>query len=441
MNAELTNIYFLTKEELTSLQEDIYILLEEFIKNDPLCIGKENFDDIFMNNIHTILSEQLQQLNINHNLQSIIEDTMKKFYSHFMPSRSYSTSFIRKKPNIPLIDKKIQFIKDIPQPAQRTDEWYEFRHKYLTASSAWKAFSTESAQNQLIYAKCCPLNLSRYSAVDITSPMHHGQKYEPVSIMYYEEKYNTEITDFGCIPHQECSFLAASPDGINTKQNNDRYGRMLEIKNIVNRKITGIPKFEYWIQMQLQMETCNLNECDFLETRFIEYKSKEDFENDNTFTKSHDNKMKGIIMYFEKDYAPIYEYCPLNYTEDEFKEWEAATLKKNADLLWIKNIYWKLDTISCVLVLRNKIWFNAAEKQLRNIWDTIQNEKGGDYTHRAPKKRKKYTAFNDIQTSKCLINIMDNDNDKDNDKDNDNDKLPTICQNKVIEINTEKLNG
>ena len=72
MNGELTNIYFLTKEELTSLQEDIYILLEEFIKNDPLCIGKENFDDIFMNNIHTILSEQLQELNTNHNLQNII---------------------------------------------------------------------------------------------------------------------------------------------------------------------------------------------------------------------------------------------------------------------------------------------------------------------------------------------------------------------------------
>ena len=29
---------------------------------------------------------------------------------------------------------------------------------------------------------------------------------------------------------------------------------MLEIKNPVSREITGIPKEEYWIQMQLQME-------------------------------------------------------------------------------------------------------------------------------------------------------------------------------------------
>ena len=49
---------------------------------------------------------------------------------------------------------------------------------------------------------------------------------------------------------------------------NERYGRLVEIKNIVNREITGIPKKEYWVQMQLQMEVTDLDECDFLETRF-----------------------------------------------------------------------------------------------------------------------------------------------------------------------------
>ena len=58
---------------------------------------------------------------------------------------------------------------------------------------------------------------------------------------------------------------------------NDRYGRMLEIKNIVNRDITGIPKKAYWVQMQLQMEVCDLEECDFLETRFKEYDNEQAF--------------------------------------------------------------------------------------------------------------------------------------------------------------------
>ena len=64
--------------------------------------------------------------------------------------------------------------------------------------------------------------------------------------------YKTCIGEFGCIQHPEYPFLGASPDGINILKDNPRFGRMLEIKNIVNRDITGIPKKEYWVQMQMQ---------------------------------------------------------------------------------------------------------------------------------------------------------------------------------------------
>ena len=114
--------------------------------------------------------------------------------------------------------------------------------------------------------------------------MHHGNKYEDVSIMLYESLYKTKVKDYGCIQHDIYEFLGASPDGIVVDSNSSRYGRMLEIKNPTTREITGIPKEDYWIQMQLQMETCNLNECDFLETGFKEYNSQEDFMEDGTFT-------------------------------------------------------------------------------------------------------------------------------------------------------------
>ena len=45
---------------------------------------------------------------------------------------------------------------------------------------------------------------------------------------------------------------------------NSQYGRMLKSKTL-SIGITGIPE-EYWIQMQIQMETCDLSCCDFLET-------------------------------------------------------------------------------------------------------------------------------------------------------------------------------
>ena len=90
--------------------------------------------------------------------------------------------------------------------------------------------------------------------VNTNTTLHWGQKYEPVSILLYETMYDTQIEDFGCIQHPLHTFLGASPDGINVDSSSERYGRMLEIKNIVNREINGIPKKEYWIQMQQQME-------------------------------------------------------------------------------------------------------------------------------------------------------------------------------------------
>ena len=47
---------------------------------------------------------------------------------------------------------------------------------------------------------------------------------------------------------------------------NNKYGYLLEIKNPVSRKLTGIPKLDYWVQMQQQMYVTKLPYCDFLET-------------------------------------------------------------------------------------------------------------------------------------------------------------------------------
>ena len=55
-----------------------------------------------------------------------------------------------------------------------------------------------------------------YVHVNINSPLHHGQKYEPISIMFYENMYKTRIKEFGCIQHsRSMPFIGASPDGIN----------------------------------------------------------------------------------------------------------------------------------------------------------------------------------------------------------------------------------
>ena len=51
--------------------------------------------------------------------------------------------------------------------------------------------------------------------------------------------------------------------------------------------------------MQLQMEVWDFDECDFLETVFKQYETKEEFLADGeTFTHTNKNKRKGIIIRF-----------------------------------------------------------------------------------------------------------------------------------------------
>jgi hypothetical protein len=51
--------------------------------------------------------------------------------------------------------------------------------------------------------------------------------------------------------------------------------------------------------------------------------------------------------------------------------------------------YWYLDTISCVLVQRNREWFNTVVPQFISIWETIEKERVTGYSHRAAVKKQK----------------------------------------------------
>lgn len=392
-------------EEHTELVDTACHLIYEHIINNVLSISCPKFYDNIYDEIIDLLLDQLSNThnyNIEDELHQILNEAFHIIFTTLVPRRSYKKTFIRKKIfNLTTIQNKILHIKSKPQPAQRTQEWYEFRNNTLTASSAWKAFGSQSIVNQLIYEKCKPMDISKYSRFNTSSPLHHGQKYEPVSVAYYEYTYNLKVDEFGCILHDIYPFIAASPDGIVVTPDNPRFGRMLEIKNIVNRKITGIPKEEYWIQMQLQMETCNLNECDFLETRFCEYETEEEFNNDGTFNKSADGKQKGVIIYYIVDGNPYYEYSPYNCSIEEFREWEHDMMIKHKDHTWNHNIYWKMDEVSCVLVLRNKLWFKEAVKVLENVWNIICYERINGYEHRAPAVRPKQKLV--TSTSNNLI--------------------------------------
>jgi putative phage-type endonuclease len=381
------------------LSDDISTLLHlfyDYIILNPTSISDPNFEENMLDDIFELLSNIDEEY-----IDDLLDISLPIFYDCLYTKRSEDNICFQKnnleKENI---KHKLERINNIVQPQQKSPEWYYIRQNLITASNAYKIFESVCQQNSLIYEKCKSKSIDEFSskqAVNINSSLHWGQKYEQISVLLYEDMYQTKIGEYGCIQHQTYSFIGASPDGINIDPSSNRFGRMLEIKNIVNREITGIPKKEYWIQMQFQMEVFDLQECDFLETRFIEYETELDFfrdTNDFIFLSKNGEK-KGIILFFSDETSgkPIYIYSPFFISLQEYDEWSEQiiekTLNDNPSFIWVKQIYWKLDEISCVLVKRNKKWFQDVLPMIENFWEIIQREKIEGYEHRAPKTRNK----------------------------------------------------
>ena len=428
-----------TEEYALELFETAFQLMEEFIHENPTVLSEPNFNEILLEEIKDFFYIQLEDHIlesefIEDDLNDLLEDAFNIFITTFHPDKSLENKNDEiqeiTEENVDIIETKIKGLREIPQPVQRTDEWYKFRWNLITASNAWKAFESQSAVNQLIYEKCQPLKTSeddlngdKIKMVNTNTPLHWGQKYEPLSVLLYEQKYGAKVEDFGCIQHPKYNFIGASPDGIVINKSSDRFGRMLEIKNVVSREINGIPKKEYWVQMQLQMEVCDLNECDFLETKFVEYPDRHSYEADTKIdekcitdiTISSDGKQKGIIIYFHTNVGKtFYAYKPLNITSSqEIIDWEEEMISlyqsEKYKYTFLKFIYWKLQVFSCILVLRKHDWFQNNIGQLEKVWKTIEEERVTGYEHRAPNKKpkKEYSSpfinTNNNESQGCLL--------------------------------------
>ena len=437
-------------DDQIDLMETCLQLIEDYMDDNTNAISDPDFCETLSDEIFEILDEQMQEMiaygytsgPMDDELLDTVEYAIEYYFEYMcIPRSSISEEAPTKTQEVLEITKEITtatqealeittpttttettqekmdkhiktrdqitYLESLPQPAQRTPEWYVYRHNLITASNAYKAFETQSSKNALIYEKCKPINMSSSGHVSISSPMHWGQKYEAISVMIYENKYNATIKDFGCIQHRTYPFIGASPDGINTDESSPHYGRMLEIKNPTTRVITGEPKKEYWVQCQLQMETCDLDECDFLETKFAEYETTREFEEDGSFVLSSKQEIKGIMLYFaDQEGVPKYVYKPLNMDKQEFAIWEQETIEMYEDkhnYTWIKNNYWKLVQLSCVLVKRNVQWFQANVKAMEDLWKIVLDERETGYEHRAPKPRTQKALVPDNK----ITNYMD----------------------------------
>ena len=261
--------------------------------------------------------------------------------------------------------KQLEVLKKLELPEQRTKEWYEMRKEKLTASSLASALDKchFTTRNELILSK---IEEKPYESNEITE---WGVKYEDIAIAFYEEMYHVKVLDFGLIPHPEFDAFGASPDGICDDTGNDEYvSRMVEIKCPPKRKFTKTVPPHYLMQVQGQLEVCDLDECDFFQVKIEEYEKYEEYTKDIFIDddkiidgRTYLNFPKGVtVSYRKKDEIKLtYFYPKLNMSNNEYLQWveeKKIEIKNNGDE-FVENKWWKISRYECTLVERDNDWW------------------------------------------------------------------------------------
>lgn len=390
----------------------------ENINNKSLFITSKNMYNIYKKKKSNLKFENVYSLIknlvvINYKLTENIIDT----------KCIRDCEFLFEKIKIPKEYKKLEEhfnkLKNLPQPEQRTKEWFDYRHNRITASDTASAIDLNPYETVegFILKKCDPT----HKFLD-NQNVYHGKKYEPIATSIYEYIFNNKVIEFGALPSEKHLFLGASPDGICSSSSLDYkfsplLGRMLEIKCVVQRniytsgKIVGhICPFYYYCQVQQQLECCDLNECDFWQCKITEYKNRVKYLSDECKDTSHTigkniNKesnpieinidyriKKGIILKFlPKKWEPEFKddsiewkskfIYPTNLLmdENEYDNWVVNTLtdwqNNYSDIsethYFEKIIYWKLETSHNITIKRDIQFFENILPILNDTWSKV----------------------------------------------------------------------
>jgi uncharacterized protein (UPF0147 family) len=258
--------------------------------------------------------------------------------------------------------------------------------------------------------------------------------------MIYENRMNVRVEEFGLVGHPTIDHLGASPDGIIGKYKLDgkhltKYvGRMLEIKCPLVRKIKmdgeikdNICPIYYWAQVQLQLQCCLLDECDFWQCELLEYNNREDFisdtDPDEPFRSLSTGNEKGCLIQLvpmdrandikEGKYLDViydtaaFIYPPsIEMSPHELDQWVLNTVQNisyNSDYknyVLDKVIYWRLGTNKSVTIYRDDKWFDENKPILKKLWQQVE------YFRKNEDKTKVLTDFIDSLLVKSNTKIM-----------------------------------
>lgn len=405
---DITNDKFLNKNDYSNLKNEI-VDMYNIIYDETLDISL--IDTLF---------------DVKYQLKKLDNFTLPQFETVEMRDNRYESLINNIKPTLTDILRQktahYDYLRNLPQPEQKSKEWFDLRNGMITASSAADILGEGKygTREKMILDK---LNIlpNKYTE---NMFVYHGKKYELIATMIYEHLYNTKVGEFGLVPYQNDSsdselvnFIGASPDGISTcvtldNKPNPLVGRMLEIKCPLKREIeikgpidgTICPHY-YWVQVQIQLACCKSEECDFWQCDIKEFSfdefinEVEDVYLDDIATEEqgmntliHSNITKGcVIQLMPRDissvpygdkvewYAKYIYPSNLKMNKVEYVQWieymqtEWKTLYPEYanKYYYDKPLYWKLHKCHNVLIKRDIEWFKNKLPIFKEFWNEI----------------------------------------------------------------------
>jgi putative phage-type endonuclease len=320
--------------------------------------------------------------------------------------------------------KRVSYLKTVPQPEQRTPEWYEYRNKRITASDMGCVFgkSPFCSRAQLLRKKVYPEEVENLSE---SNPfLNHGIKHEDTALHVYEAQEDVHVIEYGCIPHDTIECIGASPDGITDD------GIMQEIKCPYSRPIYGPPPIYYWYQIQIQLEVAELNQCDYIETQIKEYPEETFWERveKEDWTISHEAGIMVEYMDMTSQKLQRIRYPPQAPLDKEVvNDWITSTIEEvisDSNHEYMNTLYWVMEIYSCMPIYRDRRWFTRNLPDIENFWKEVEQgraEKIQQQRLRSSKKRKpekppvleEPTPVKTVITNKTICYISDSDSDED----------------------------
>jgi len=340
---------------------NIFILLSDLAEQMPSYPSHEKqilkWQDVYHSSLKQLLNDNEFDIDTKENIKNS-ESLLFTMYDMFHKYSKISLSN-------DIIKERLNYIYEKHQVEQRSSQWYEDMKIMLTASEFYKLFESPRTRAMLVMSKVNPEKRDAPHALPTAymSPMDWGVRFEPVVKRYLEKLWSVSIYDCGRLKHENQKNLGASPDGIISTEESEKYGRLVEIKCPYSRKIGGIVPQEYWIQMQIQLEVTNLLECEYAEVEIISKNPK-----NNTPDLSGTFLELGIIWLLESN--GVYKYV---YDSDE----KIKYLNENYNE--VETIEYGIKNIHNVLVKRDTKWYESTISAQDRFWEDVEKAKKNEF--------------------------------------------------------------